>query len=543
MQKFKVIIPAAGKATRMRPLSNSMSKAMIPVNGKPIISFILDELYKIGNPYEIVIVHNELGDIQRFLNHAYPKQVADGSIMFAQQHSPKGPLHAIQVGNELLSNSEENNDPVMVWLGDTICLEESFKLSTDFLVTAKVDDFQRWCLVDNNCVFYDKPELNPGTDKALIGIYYFANYKVFQKSLEEGMLMPKIKDEHQISSLLDSYLKNGRKFKLKVTGEWYDCGDLQSFYSSKAKLLNRSARAFNHISVDTFLGIVKKSADSADKQKKIQEEKEWFLKLPETASLFCPRVLQSKNGELHMSHEPGTPLNEIWLYEDLRYDIWEGIYGKLLKIHNEVFLDSTGISHTPEEIKVSLVEMYLLKNWDRLKEMKKKFDFLDFSIVEDFVKSTGNQLTTYESSMWSKVLHGDSHLGNILFEPLHGTFKFVDPRGKFGNLSGTEGDMRYDMAKLTQDAFLYYADILAGNYKIENNKVILFRDTRIHSRVCEFLKKELTSYGYDWVEIFKLATVLIITCIPFHADDPQRQLAFWLIAIERIKWFNTEGLS
>lgn len=55
MKDFRVIIPAAGEATRMKPISSN-TKIMVPVNGKPIISYILEEIFKIGNPREIVIV-------------------------------------------------------------------------------------------------------------------------------------------------------------------------------------------------------------------------------------------------------------------------------------------------------------------------------------------------------------------------------------------------------------------------------------------------------------------------------------------------------
>jgi NDP-sugar pyrophosphorylase family protein len=143
MNKISVIIPAAGKATRMRPLSNSISKAMIPVNGKPIISYIIEHLFKISIPNEIVIVQNELQDIENFVKNAYPSYYENGIIKFVRQENPEGPLHAIKLGNEKLNRNNrlafdrpnEDNYPVMIWLGDTICLESNFDLNKNFLVT------------------------------------------------------------------------------------------------------------------------------------------------------------------------------------------------------------------------------------------------------------------------------------------------------------------------------------------------------------------------------------------------------------------------
>lgn len=527
--KYNVIIPAAGKATRMRPLSNAVSKALVPVNGRPIISYILDQILKTGEANEIVIVQNELKDIENFVRNAYPQLVEQEKIKFAPQHDPQGPLHAIDCGARKIN---QGLLPMMVWLGDTICLENKLPLDKSFLVTSPVEDYQRWCLVDEDCVFYDKPDTPPRTNKALIGIYFFHNPQGFWKALDEGMGKPKIKSEYQISSLLESYLQNSHFFYLVVTQEWYDCGELRTYYESKAKLLKNTSRAFNKIEVDTFMGTVKKSSNDAEKSAKIQMEKEWFENIPEEASLFCPRVLTSDEGVLLMSQEPGTPLNETWLYENLRVDIWKTIVDKILRIHNEVFASCAGQAADPEDWKKAMQEMYIDKNLKRLEEYCK--DYPEYDYVYDFVKKTGEDLVNTHPS-WSSVLHGDSHLGNILFDPLSGSIKLVDPRGKFGHIKGTEGDLRYDMAKMTQDFYMNYADILANNYKIVDDEVVLYRDDAVNVQLINHLRTRLTEYGYDWQLIFRLAIVLIITCIPFHYEDPKRQKAFWLHSLKKIK--------
>ena len=536
-QKFRVIIPAAGKATRMRPLSNSISKAMVPINGKPIISYIIDQLFKIGEPSEIIIVHNELKDIENFVKNFYPQY--KNKIFFIQQYNPEGPLHAIQVGGKKLIEiiGKENKDelPIMIWLGDTICLESSFDMKKSFLVTSPVNDYQRWCLVDKNCRFYDKPDIPPRTNKALIGIYYFKNANIFWKSLDEGMKMGKIKNEYQISNLLNCYLKNGQFFELENTDKWYDCGELHTFYQSKARLLNKTTRSFNEIIVDTFLGTITKKGKTEEGKQKIELEKQWYKKLPQKLNLFVPKILDSEYGTLIMSQEPGVPLNEMWLYDNLRYDVWISILEKILKIHNEVFLDKLNIKTNKENQKLALQEMYITKNLKRIDDIQKKYpDFPEFETVRNFIKKTGEELIN-SGVVWSTYIHGDSHLGNILFEPLQGNIKFVDPRGKFGNIEGTEGDMRYDMGKLTQDFYLNYAEILANNYRIENNKVIFYKNNDLSNQICRYLKTKFSEYGYNWEQIFKLAIVLIITAIPFHSDDLKRQRAFWLIGLEKIK--------
>ena len=71
--KTLVIIPAAGLATRMQPLSATMSKAMIPVCGKPILARILKKLEKIS--CDIVIVGGDIPDIKNYIESRYHQNV------------------------------------------------------------------------------------------------------------------------------------------------------------------------------------------------------------------------------------------------------------------------------------------------------------------------------------------------------------------------------------------------------------------------------------------------------------------------------------
>lgn len=101
-----VIIPAAGNATRMRPLSNNMSKAMIPVNGKPIISYIIDHLEETAKPTQYVIIENEFRDIREFVSRAYPNL----NVNYIIQEKKNGPLAAIHLGWKAANKDE----PILV---------------------------------------------------------------------------------------------------------------------------------------------------------------------------------------------------------------------------------------------------------------------------------------------------------------------------------------------------------------------------------------------------------------------------------------------
>jgi glucose-1-phosphate thymidylyltransferase len=517
-----VIIPAAGLATRMKPLSRGVSKAMIPVNGRPLISYIIEKIYENPDVSEVVIVENELGDISEFVSRVYPER----NIRCFVQEEKLGPLHAIDIGFKQLEDFSSN---VTIWLGDTICLD-SFNYNRSFLAVHKVSDPHRWCLISEDGLLYDKPNLPVPTDKALIGVYHFLDRKKFDKAIVSGMKWKTHKSEHQIAALLSEYKDRvGTPFVLHETSEWYDCGELNTYYESKARLLKRTARSFNKIEVDTFYGTVTKSSEDAAKQKKIQVEKDWFLSLNEEQSLFCPRILKSDQGVMKMSLEPGTALNEVLVYDNLRADVWHDIIRKILRVHHEVFFEP--LPHN-DNVYANCFIAYYLKNKKRMFDITQMFGHDE---VEEFVIDTSLELC--KMPIWSKTMHGDSHLGNIIYDPFSGNIKFVDPRGEFGSHVGPMGDLRYDMAKLLQDFYCGYAMIMADRYIIENEQVTIDWVGDTH-HLSSFLEKELEEHGYDVKLLKKLAIVLLVTAIPFHSDNLQRQKAFFYRALNLIKEIN-----
>lgn len=534
-----VIIPAAGLGTRMKPLSAGISKSMIPVNGKPIIGYILDHLLKDNLEREIVIVENSIGDISEFVKRTYWNCK---NIRFAIQEDRKGPLHAINIGYAEIENI---NDGITIWLGDTICLD-TFNYSQDFLAVHKVQDTHRWCLVDKECNLYDKVEGEVPTDLALIGVYNFKNGMDFDLAIDNAMNYPLIKNEHQISSLINEYLKL-HKFSLVISNKWYDCGELNTFYESKASLLKLLSRSFNKLEVDTFYNTITKSSDIESKKRKIEDEKLWFSSLNPYQQQFIPRILPSEYGELKMSMESGTPLNEVLLYDNMHSDIWCSIVDKILKIHHEVFFDFTYESKiSTNEMKRRSFEMYVIRNINRIDQLSEEnytktypLNLHNFEIVKTFILNTGYELCNDPDKHWTNVLHGDSHLGNLIYDPFSGSIKFVDPRGSFGKETiSTDGDLRYDMGKLLQDFYCGYT-MIVGNRYVLNDDDITINWVKDHLKIFLYLEESL-SYDYDIVLLKKLSIVLLISCIPFHSDDVSRQQAFWNRGVQLIKDFFKE---
>jgi hypothetical protein len=232
-----------------------------------------------------------------------------------------------------------------------------------------------------------------------------------------------------------------------------------------------------------------------------------------------------------MSLEPGTALNEILVYDNLRNDTWQNIITKILEIHHQIFYTpATDKKYT--DIQRVCFDAYYIKNNDRLNEIA--YYFGGNKDLFEFVSNTSLELC--KSPMWSECMHGDSHLGNIICDPMTGSIKFVDPRGVFGKIKGSGGDIRYDMAKLLQDFYCGYAMIMADRFTIVNNvvKIDWVGETE---KLQDFLCNELEDRGYDVTLLKKLAIILLVTAIPFHTDNPKRQQAFYYRALNLIDSF------
>ena len=109
---MKAIIPVAGAGTKLRPHTYTQPKALIPIAGKTILSFIVDQLHDAGIR-EFIFIVGYLGEkIEDYVRHTYPNL----DCHFVQQYQRNGTGHAIE-----LTRSIVGTDEVFVALGDTVC--------------------------------------------------------------------------------------------------------------------------------------------------------------------------------------------------------------------------------------------------------------------------------------------------------------------------------------------------------------------------------------------------------------------------------------
>ena len=493
MNKINLIIPAAGQATRLRPLSSNQSKAMVRVNGKPCIDYIIEHAEKCADIEQIIIIDGAFDDIREYVSRRWGKL----NITFAKQQHLNGPHDAILIGAKQIKNYDL---PAVVWLGDAIILEEDMPLGTDFLLCKEVIDHNNWCMWDEgNFQYHDKPKQSIPNGVALVGLYSFSN------SLDMMAAFVDSQDEYEISTALKVYPK---KFNKVLTDEWYDIGEISSYYKTCAALIGLKSRAFNKITYDQELGLIHKQPDyhNIDAIQTIDDERNWYRCLDWRQELFVPRFIDNPNA-LILSYEPGILLSDLMMYEDMTTSTWEYIVDRIFYIITEYFHQSkTKTTDAIYTFSSNCKGIWVDKTVARLKTVALSKDIKD-------------QITLYAKEIHKNCepvpcMHGDLHLGNILYNVQNDKFSLIDPRGKYGTVEGTIGDNLYDWAKLAHDLVLGYNHLVAD---IEYTR---------RAEMDSIFKKMCKKYGVNYNLAVKGSVVLLATCVPLHADNPARQERF-----------------
>lgn len=237
----------AGAGTRLRPLTYTQPKVLISVAGKPILSFIIDELRENGIT-EFIFVIGYLGEkIREFVEHNYP----DLNVKFVQQENREGLGHAIWCAKEVIDLNRE----LVIHLGDTIVdidIPQIFDEQYSTLCVKKVEDPRAFGVaeIDANGMIkavVEKPTI-PKSNMALVGVYFIRETAKLMEALQyivQNNL--RNKNEFYLTDALMKMLQDGVKFKSHKVATWFDVGKKDILLETNALLLRKLGdKAANH---------------------------------------------------------------------------------------------------------------------------------------------------------------------------------------------------------------------------------------------------------------------------------------------------------
>lgn len=235
---MKAIIPVAGAGTKLRPHTYTQPKALIPLAGKTVLSFIIDQIKEAGI-HEIIFIVGYLGDkIRDYVKNKYP----DLKTHFVHQTDRQGIGHAIKMTKSIVSNEE-----VFVMLGDTICeFDIAAVMQSPYSVVGirKVDDPREFGVaeIDENGFLIhavEKPQI-PKSNMALVGFYKIKEsgqmFQCLETNIRQGL---RSHGEYNLTDALDCMIKMGIKIQCVKVDSWFDCGKKETLLESNATLLKK----------------------------------------------------------------------------------------------------------------------------------------------------------------------------------------------------------------------------------------------------------------------------------------------------------------
>jgi glucose-1-phosphate thymidylyltransferase len=239
---MKIVIPMAGRGSRLRPHTLTTPKPLIAFTGKSIVKRLVEDIVSICDEKidEIAFIIGDFGDKVRIdLLKIASDLGAKGTVVYQQE--PLGTAHAILCAKQTLVGN------VVVAFADTL-FKADFKLdkSNDGIIwVSKIDDPSAFGVVktdSNNIItdFVEKPK-DFISDLAIIGIYYFNDGENLKNELQY-LLDNNIKDkgEFQLTDALENMKHKGLKFSTGKVDEWLDCGNKDATVYTNTRVLEHN---------------------------------------------------------------------------------------------------------------------------------------------------------------------------------------------------------------------------------------------------------------------------------------------------------------
>lgn len=239
---MKIIVPMAGRGSRLRPHTLTVPKPLIPVAGKPIVHRLVSDIAKILGE-EIEEVAFILGDPAFFGD-----DVVDSLMQLAKSLGAKGSIYRqdepLGTGHAIMSAKGSLSGPAVIAYADTL-IRADFDLdkSADSVIWVKqVDKPEAFGVVklseQNEIIeLVEKPQ-DFVSDLAVIGIYYFKDVSVLKNELQYVLDNDIINGgEYQINDGIKRMMEKGMKFVPGKVDEWMDCGNKNVTIETNQRML------------------------------------------------------------------------------------------------------------------------------------------------------------------------------------------------------------------------------------------------------------------------------------------------------------------
>ncbi|MBU2063815.1 MAG: glucose-1-phosphate thymidylyltransferase [Candidatus Omnitrophica bacterium] len=240
---MKALILCGGSGTRLRPLTYTRSKQLLPVANKPIVEYVLDHIQSVGiRKIGVIIAPGTQAEIKSYFNAYSQVKKRQIKISYILQREPLGLAHAVKIARNFLKD-----EPFLMYLGDNL-LKEKLRDSFEEFKRDNLDALVFLKRVDNAGAFgvavldrqgrivrlVEKPKIPP-SNLALVGVYLFSAkiHKVIRT------LKPSARGEFEITDAIQKLIEQKAKVRGKILKDWWlDTGKKDDILSANSTILD-----------------------------------------------------------------------------------------------------------------------------------------------------------------------------------------------------------------------------------------------------------------------------------------------------------------
>ncbi|MBF04235.1 MAG: nucleotidyltransferase [Flavobacterium sp.] len=238
---MKIIVPMAGRGSRLRPHTLTVPKPLIPIAGKPIVHRLVEDIARVLN--------QDIEEVAFIIHESFGAQVEKELIEIAQKLGAKGTIYyqneALGTGHAIMCAKDSLSGPAVIAYADTL-IRADFDLDTtaDSVIWVKqVEKPEAFGVVNLNekgeiIELVEKPK-EFVSDLAVIGIYYFKDIAILKNELQSVLDNNIIHGgEYQINDGIKQMMQKGMKFVPGKVDEWMDCGNKEVTVETNGRMLH-----------------------------------------------------------------------------------------------------------------------------------------------------------------------------------------------------------------------------------------------------------------------------------------------------------------
>ncbi|NIN71220.1 MAG: NTP transferase domain-containing protein [Gemmatimonadetes bacterium] len=233
---MKVVIPLAGKGTRLRPQTHTVPKPLLQVAGKAVLDYVIEDVLRRLDVEQLVFITGHLKEQVE----AHVKTHYTVPSVFVEQIVQNGTAGAVKLAEPYVEG------PLLVIFVDTLFDADLSVVAADpdvdgFIWAKEVEDYQRFGVIvtgDDGLMqrIVEKPK-EPISRLANIGLYMIRDHRTLFEGIDHTLAADPYLGEYFLTDALQYMIDQGSRIKVQEVEGWYDCGKPETLLATNRHLL------------------------------------------------------------------------------------------------------------------------------------------------------------------------------------------------------------------------------------------------------------------------------------------------------------------